>query len=208
MATVYKGFDIALFANHTHTLAGSSEADAMTLTVTDSTTIASGYNNALYISYAQSGAKTGSGQVDALGVDITASAACPYLNNVSLYTATSGNPTIGLGCMISYYQDAVGSGMGQWIGFDQQIASGAAVGAIYSYQRFRNHAGSNAPTSMFYAQANSNSVAATYFIDQAETTIGPVEDSVTAIASGTNTTHRVECRHGATTFYLLGVAAA
>jgi len=191
----------------TETIIGTAARSRIEIDCTDTSTIATGYNRALYINYTASGAKTGSAEINCLGVDATVSANTPYAYLQSVYLATSGNPTVSLASALTVYIDDLGTACAQLHLLDLQYGSTNAPTTRNAYMRIRNHS-DNTPTSVLYLQANNNAQAATYFIEQDSVTVGPVVESVTAIASGTNTTHRVKCIKGSTVFYLLGVAAA
>ena len=187
----------------------TTAVDCVKIVVADGGAETSGYGRGLYVSYTNDGAKTSSAEINAIGVDVTVSAAVPYAYIQSLYFATSGNPTIGLISAMSVYLDNIGTGVSSVHMLDLQTATptASAPSTREAYIRCRNH-GTGTPTSIFFLQANNNAKAATNFIEQDSVTVGPVAASTTAITSGTNTTYRVQCKHGSTTFYLLGVAAA
>lgn len=191
----------------TVTLAGSTALNAMSLTVTDTTTNASGYSRGLYIAATASGTKTGSGEHNSLGIDLTVTGDTPYAYITSLYLATSGNPTIGLISAVSIYMDNIGTGVSSVHILDLQTGNPTASAASTreTYIRCRNH-GTGTPTSILFLQANNNAKAATNFIEQDSVTVGPV---AAAVDTSTATwTHKVRCLLGSTTFYLLGVGDA
>lgn len=173
--------------------------------VADGSATTSGYQRGLYINYTSDGAKTSSAEVNALGIDMTVSAALPYAYMQSLYFVTSGNPTIGLVSPMTIYVDDLGTACASFHMLDLQYGSTNAATTRGTYFRIRNHA-DNTPTSVFYIQANNNASAATYFIDQDNVTTGPVAAAVTASADAA--TFKVACRKGSTVFYLYGVAAS
>jgi hypothetical protein len=187
----------------TGNLTGATAKNAMELVVTDAQTNASGYARGLYISCTASGAKTSSGEHNSLGVDLSVSGNTPYAYIASFYMATSDNPTIGLASALSVYIDDLGTACAQLHMLDLQYGSTNAPTTRNAYMRIRNHS-DNTPTCVIYLQANNNALAATYFIEQEASTIGPVEDNTGAVPA--NCTHVVECKHGADTFYLLGTA--
>jgi len=191
----------------TVTIAGSTALNAMSLTVTDTTTNASGYSRGLYIAATASGAKTGSGEHNSLGIDLTVTGDTPYAYIASLYFCQSGNPTIGLISALSIYMDNIGTGVTYEHILDLQTGNPTASAATReAFIRFRNH-GTGTPTSILYLQANNNAKVATNFIEQEGAWgVGPV---AAAVDTSTATwTHKVRCLMGSTTFYLLGVADA
>jgi len=82
---------------------------SLEIITTDSGTPSSGYSRGLYVSYTQSGAKTGTAEVNPIGCDLTVSANVAHAFNVSLYNAVSGSPTIDYFSGIYLYFDATGS---------------------------------------------------------------------------------------------------
>jgi len=157
-------------------LSGASADDAISITVTDSTTGSSGYARGLYINATASGTKTSSGEHNSLGVDLTVTGDTPYAYIQSLYVTTSGNPTIGLVSGISIYSDNIGTGVSSWHLLDLQTGNPTASAASTreAYIRIRNH-GTGTPTTIIYAQANNNAKAATYLFEQDASTVGPAE---------------------------------
>jgi hypothetical protein len=163
-------------ATMTSTLTGATADNAWEITVTDSQTNSSGYSRGLYISCTAGGAKTASGEHNSLGVDLTVTGATPYAYISSFYMTTSGNPTIGLASALSIYMDDMGTALASQHILDLQTGNPTASAASTreTYARFRNH-GTGTPTSMFFAQANNNAKAATYFLEQDANTVGPSE---------------------------------
>ena len=81
----------------TQTNSGTSALEGIGLTVTDSSTYSTGYGSALYLHVTQSGAKTGNAntsQFNAIALDLTISAAAPYITGAYFYFAQSGSPTL------------------------------------------------------------------------------------------------------------------
>ncbi len=107
----------------TEALAGTTARKRMEIDMVDSSTIATGINSAFYVSYTSSGAKTSTGEIDALAVDLFLNAAVAgYAYALSLYIATSGNPNINYMAGITSYIDAVGSGTVSTVyGIDNQM---------------------------------------------------------------------------------------
>ncbi len=194
----------------TETLTGATANDAWKLNITDATTNTSGYTRALYINTSVTGTKTSSGEHNSLGIDMAVSGDTPYAYIQSIYMSTSGNPTIGLASAISVYMDNMGTALSSQHILDLQTGNPTASAASTreAYIRFRNH-GTGTPTSILFLQANNNAKVATNFIETGSNSeSGPVAVSTTSITSGSNTSYRIRCLYGSTTFYLLGVAAS
>jgi len=191
----------------TVTITGSTALNAMSLTVTDETTGSSGYARGLYIAATASGTKTGSGEHNSLGIDLTVTGDTPYAYIASLYFAQSGNPTIGLISAISVYMDNIGTGVTYEHILDLQTGNPTASAATReAFIRCRNH-GTGTPTSILYLQANNNAKVATNFIEQE----GAWGQGPVAAASDTSTatwTYKIRCLIGSTTFYIPCVADA
>lgn len=110
------------------TLAGSSELAALSLTVTDTTTIASGYNKGIYLSYTSSGAKTG-GTVNGIAIDFVWSANLVLANGIDIYLAASGTRTADTIVGIHIYMDDPSTGIsaGAYYGIRLQLYCGRAA---------------------------------------------------------------------------------
>lgn len=142
------------------TLTGTANLDANTITITDNST-AGAYCRGLAIGITAAGAKTGSGEVDGLGIDMTYTGNTVYGYNLSLYSAASGNPTLGFVSPISIYQDNLGNALGAYVGIDIGIALSNAPSDRYSYMRFRDHS-TAIPKSLFRCEG---AHCASYLID-------------------------------------------
>jgi hypothetical protein len=129
------------------TLAGTGNLDANTITVTDNTT-AGAYCRGFAIGVTAAGAKTGSGEVDGMGIDMTYTGNTVYGYNLSLYGAGSGNPVLGFISNISIYQDNLGTGVSGYAAIDVGLALNDAPANRYTYFRLRDH-GSAIPVSVF-----------------------------------------------------------
>uniref|UniRef100_A0A6M3IEL8 Putative lectin/glucanase superfamily protein n=1 Tax=viral metagenome TaxID=1070528 RepID=A0A6M3IEL8_9ZZZZ len=89
--------DILLAGNliQSDTLYGTAAANNASFTITDILSHSSGYARGLYVNYThQTNAITGSGQINALAVDINATADVPYVMAESIYTGAMGSSTI------------------------------------------------------------------------------------------------------------------
>jgi len=129
-------------------LTGSSALNNLELAVTDATTNSSGYSRGLYIGATVSGTKTGSGEFNGVGVDMTLSGDTPYAYGLSLYAVHSGNPTLGFVAPISIYIDDLGNACGALMGIDIGMAGGSNSPADrHTGIRFRNHTAGQPPRS-------------------------------------------------------------
>ena len=105
-------------------LTGSTAVNCVDIEVTDATTIASGYDRGIYVSYNNTGAKTSSGECNGIAVDMmcTGAANVSAMSNISLYTGDMGSATIDRLYGIDMYLDrttaTVTSHVGLNIGID------------------------------------------------------------------------------------------
>jgi hypothetical protein len=129
------------------TLTGTGNLDANTITVTDNTT-AGAFCRGFAVGVTAAGTKTGSGEVDGIGIDMTYTGNTTYGYNLSLYGAGSGNPTLGFISNISIYQDNLGTGVSAYCAIDVGIALSDAPADRYCYMRFRDHS-TAIPSSVF-----------------------------------------------------------
>ena len=190
----------------TVTLTGSTAINAKTINVTDACTNASGYARGLYINATASGTKTVSGEHNSLGIDLAVTGNTPYAYIASLYMYVSGNKTVSLASAISIYIDNLGTACVNLHMLDLQYGSNNAPTTRSCYMRIRSHS-SATPTCIMYLQANNNAKAATNFLEQAATTVGPIAAAGTSTGDETYT-YKVRCLYGTTTFYLVGVASS
>lgn len=158
----------------TATFTGATEDNAAEITVTDGKTNSSGYSRALYLSATASGTKSGSGEHNSLGIDLTVTGTTPYAYIASLYMVATGNPDIELASALSIYIDNLGTDCQQLYMADLQYGSTNAPTIRNAYMRMRNHS-DNTPTTIMLFKANNNMKAATYLIEQEAGTIGPAE---------------------------------
>lgn len=188
----------------TGTTSGSSATNVVTLNVTDSSTSSSGYARGIYVNVTVSGDKTSSGEHNSVGVDQAVSGNTPYLYGYTYYSADTGDPTIGLACPISIYQDDLGSNVGAWFGTDYGYAFSNDMAGQFAVIRMRNHSSSIKPESMILGQCNNNYYVADYLLDFQGNPQGPIKADTSSVPS--NATYKIKCRYGSTDFYLIGVA--
>ncbi len=172
-----KGIDIV------STLTGAAALNANIFTVTDATAISSGYSRGLYVNATASGAKTGSGEFDGIGCDLTVSGNTPYAYGFASYVSISGTPTIGQVALFSGYQDDVGNTQITLLDLGSNQTTEITGGKRYAFCRFRNHSATRVPDSLFLIEGNS---AATYLA-----TFDTVANMLSVGSDSTNVTHKV-----------------
>jgi len=183
---------------------GSAALNSLEIAVADATTNSSGYSRGLYINATVSGTKTGSGEFNGIGIDATISGNTPYYYGLSLYSADSGDPTIGYACPIGIYQDDLGSAISVWSGMDVGVAFTNAPTSRSDFLKLMNHSTTIGLTSVFQIKSQNNNVIATYLFDfQGSPTTPIVADTG---ATGDNAIYKIKCRYQSTDFYLAGFA--
>jgi hypothetical protein len=188
-------------------LTGATADNMKSFNLTDQQINASGYTRAVYINVTQTGDKTGSGELNCLGIDASVAGNMTYCYLSSLYLVTTGNPTISLASAFSVYIDDLGTACAQLHMLDLQYGSTNAPTTRNAYIRFRNHS-DNTPTSVLFLQANNNAYVATNFIETGgNNEHGPVYPAQTTTGDEVYT-YKVRCLYGADTFYLCGVASS
>jgi len=192
----------ALVAACTHS--GTTARNFIELTVTDTATCSTTvYSRGLYINWTNTGDRTGSAEINAIGLDFALQGNVAYAYGLSIYGAHSGNPTIGLIEGISQYWEDLGSGAGSFYGMElgTNFSTNATPGAALKY---RNHA-TNALTSVIEVQGLNGSSPATYLLDFVGAVVGPcIADTG---APGASATYKIACRHNGTAFWLAGYAS-
>lgn len=148
----------------TETLSGSTALNAQRIEVTDETTPSSAsYARALYINTTVTGTKTGSAEHNAVGIDMAVQADTPYAYNLTLYSSSSGNPTVGFQAALSIYMDDPGSAVTGMVGIDIGLAGGSNSPADrHAFMRLRNHSAGAVPHTVFQIEGNN---AADYLFD-------------------------------------------
>lgn len=132
------------------TMSGSTALDAMKLTVTDTTTQATGLSRGLVVDYTQSGTKTVNAEVNGIAIDMLLSADVPYAYGFVFYAYDSGDPTIGFLAAISIYIDDCGSAVGAICAIDVGLATGSnSPTGRHCFMRVRNHSAGAVPDAIF-----------------------------------------------------------
>lgn len=136
----------------TVTLAGATGLNAMSLTVTDTTTQTSGESAGLRIVYTSTGIKTSTGQVAGISLSLTISADTPYAYGISIYRAAIANKTVGIVAGIDMYLEDAGTACGRCFAIN--------IGMVYTnaatesgFMRMRNH-GATPLDAIFKIEAN------------------------------------------------------
>jgi len=110
----------------TETLSGSSALDAVRINVTDTTTASTtSYTRSLYVNHTSTGAKTGSAEVNAVGIDVNATANVNHMFAVSLYTGGNAGATVNHVAGIYMYIDTSSGTVAQKHGIWLQMCGGA-----------------------------------------------------------------------------------
>ena len=165
----------------TRVLTGSTGLNAMKLTVTDETTLASGNSQGLHIAFTSTGIKTGSGGIRGLTCDVQIAADCANdVRAISIYVGQANDPTVGNDIDGLYmYLDGKGSATYSacYNGVDINIDSTAkATGGNFAI-RIYGHGG--AMDAILHILGNG----ATYLIDLAADTTVPCAPNTHSIDS-------------------------
>lgn len=176
-----------LYWDFYRSLSGATADDAFSFNITDTGTSASGYSRGIYVNYVDDGVKTGTSEVNVIGADMTIQHNLPYAYGISLYAATSGNPTLGLMSAISIYMDDPGTACANLTAIDIGLAGGAnSPSGRHAFMRMRNHSAGATPDCAFQFEGTGN---ADYFASW-ETVSVPV----IAAAIGGGQTHKIRVR--------------
>jgi len=174
--------------------ANATPGNGQAMVITDPS-IGALHNRGVHLTYNQSGAKTGAGRVDGLGVDMIVSANSPYVNTMAHYIAWSGTPVVAYATGGFWYLDNPGAGnnlvqyCGLMLGMD---VTNPPVKS--TFMRVYGHGG--AVGSVIWL-ANSAGTPITNLLD--------FEGLASPISAGTdsvNVTHKIAMLLGATTKYL------
>lgn len=183
--------------NAATTLTGAAALNAVEFTVTDSTTGSSGYARGLYVNCTASGDKTGTGEHNAVGIDLTPTGNAYIQTPLSMYTGACGSATISnLWGMFLYMDDIGGSATvtdkrGIAIGIDN--GDGATT---CSFFRLYNHGTASSQITHVFDFPNAGIGAAEKFL-HVGCTGGMVE--VGDITNGKSCTHGLRCLIAGTT---------
>lgn len=187
------------------TLTGTTNRNFIALTITDDSTIASEYSRGLYINWTSTGDRTGSGEINGIGIDFSVGGNAPYVYGMAIYAAHSGNPTVGFFAAHSIYIEDMGSNLSSFAGIDIGTNIGTNTpSSMCTFLRLRNHASSKAITSTFHIQSNNNQPHSTYLFDFQGQPSEPIVADASSVPG--NATYKIKCRYHETTFYLIGVA--
>ncbi|GAG05231.1 unnamed protein product, partial [marine sediment metagenome] len=78
-----------------NTISGSTATNSMEIAVTDTQTNSSTYSRSLYVSHTATGDKTSTGEVNAVGIDVTPQGDAYIVTPLSMYTAGCADAVIG-----------------------------------------------------------------------------------------------------------------
>ena len=179
---------------------GSSATDKVRFNFTDTSTHSSGYNRGMYINWTNTGAKTGSAEINAFAVDFSLQASCPYVYGMAVYAGHSGNPAIGFFSGWSLYLDDIGTNVGGIVGLDLGFAATNSPSGRHAFIRCRKHTANVPDTVLLLEGAGS----AKYLLkfDQ----VGNLCVTDAGAVAG-NRTHKIKCECQGTEFYINGYAA-
>lgn len=176
-----------LYWDFYRSLLGATGDDAFSFHIVDTGTEQSGYNRGVFIDYNDDGVKSGTAEIDVLEADVLIQHNVPYCYNLSLYTSTSGNPTVGLMSAISIYMDDPGTACSNLTAIDIGLAGGTnSPSGRHAFMRMRNHSAGATPDCAFQFEGTGN---ADYFASW-ETVSVPI----VAAAIGGNQTHKIAVR--------------
>ena len=185
------------------THSGTAALASLDITTTDATTFSSGYGAAIYLRSTTSGAKTGSAntsQFNVLAMDLTISAAAPYICGSYFYIAQSGDPTL------------TSTQVHGHVVYIEELGAVDRIHAL-SLQKANTTKGTSYDTFIHLACQGSG-VAKTaiqftgthnpdYFLEFQSTADFIAADTSNLPAAAT---YKLKCKAGATEFYLIGVA--
>uniref|UniRef100_A0A6M3L4J2 Uncharacterized protein n=1 Tax=viral metagenome TaxID=1070528 RepID=A0A6M3L4J2_9ZZZZ len=97
--------------------AGTAD-NAKSFTITDAAVAASGMFNGINIAYNNSGAKTGTGTIDGLNIDMATTADVVYFYGIAVYSATIADKTMGQICGLSFYFEDQGNAVSAYTMID------------------------------------------------------------------------------------------
>ena len=165
-----------------HLLTGTSGLNARSMTITSELEHTTGYLRGLYVNITQSVSHdiTSAGEINGIGVDITTLSDVPYLYGISLYTAQTGNPTIGFVAPISVYMSNMGTAVGSLAACDLGIdQSGGDPSGRFTFFRCRSHNATYMPHYIFMFEGANAAERFAYF------EAGGASNMISAHSSGT-----------------------
>jgi hypothetical protein len=184
------GSDKAFY--NTTSLTGSSALNNMELVTTDATTPSSGWSRTIYANHTNTGAKTGSAEVNVISADFDASANVTTAYAFTGYVGACNGATINRVAGYAVYMDALTGTVGASSCAHLETVGGATVNDFIS---MRKHGG----TIHAMISDRSGGDTATYFL-HFNGANAPV--SVDTGAPGANSTHKIAVQIGATTAYI------
>lgn len=116
-------------------LRGTVALNGVNLAITDISTPSSGYCRGLYINFTNTGAKTGSAELNPLAIDVDSSANVPHIFTISIYIGALSGATVNHAAGIYMYIDSTSGTLarkhGLWI---QMVGTGATKAHFLSVQ--------------------------------------------------------------------------
>jgi len=173
-------------------LAGAAALNNLEIASADATTPSSGYSRSIYCSHTNTGAKTGSAEVNVIAADFDASANVTTAYCFTGYVGACAGATINRVAGYAVYMDAITGTVGASSCAHLETVGGATVNDFIS---MRKHGG----TIHAMISDRSGGATATYFL-HFNGANDPV--SVDTGAPGANSTHKIAVQIGATTAYI------
>jgi len=184
----------------TAAISGSTAWNAIEVVTTDTQTNATNYSRSLYLNHTSSGAKTGSGEVNVLGIDLSITESIAgYAYGASFYIAPTSGKNINHMAGISMYLENCGTGtVSRYYGIDIGKVSTNTASASDAFMRMYS-TGTTTTGAFFRIEGKS-----TYAFDFQGNVAPIADDSVTGHGG---TVYKIKCRVGATDIYLLASSA-
>ena len=153
--------------------AGAAE-DALLIDVDDASTLATGYQQGLQISFHATGAMTGDAERHNYAADmfLADTADTPYAYCYTAYIETTGDPTVGQQCAYSAYLADPGDSCGNITAIDIGLDGGTnSPAGRHCFMRMRNHAAGAVPDAHFMCEG---SPSADYFVNFVTANTAPI----------------------------------
>lgn len=178
------------------TCSGSSAINANDFVVTDTTTGSEGYMRGLYVNMTSTGTKTGTGETNAVGIDLTQTGNAWLATPLSLYTAGCGSAVIPHLWGIYLYMDDIGGSatVTSKVGLNIGIDNGDNA-ATCSFFRLYNHGSAGTDIDYVFDMPNGGINPAQYWW-HAGCTGDMIE--IGDITNGKSCTHGLRCQIAST----------
>ncbi len=171
--------------DHFHTVTVNGGDNAWSMTAVDSATGTGGITNGLFVQLTNTGDKTGTGTINALGSDLFVNADVPYAYGHAGYTGAVADHTVGFLCGVQWYMENCGDSCANWVVADLGMNSADAPSGRHAYIRCREHGAIQALETVLLCEGGA---AATYLL-----TIDTVTNMLSASGAAGNLTHKLAC---------------